>query len=165
MVSRVFQTMALLGNLPLQTSFPYFNSNNLQYFPKPMPLCYPPLHTHMLEPIRAIYENRRARFGGESNKPIKLLLPEPQKTEGLNFQSVQSGIAHNGLMLQGMDAQAVPVKQKKVAVYWDLDNKPPKVRPFDAAMAVREMARRLGEVIDVSAYANRHALRMCLGGL
>lgn len=149
--------MALLGSLPLQTSFLHCKSNNLQYFPKPMPFCYPPLHTHMLEPIRAIYENRWARFGGESNKPINILPPEPQKTEGLNFQSVQLGIPHNGLMLQGMDTQAVPVKQKKVAVYWDLDNKPPRVRPFDAAMAVREMARRFGEVIDVSAYANRHA--------
>lgn len=152
-----FQTMALLGNLSLQTSFLYCNSNNLQYFPKPRPLCYPPLHTHSLEPIKAIFENRWAPSGGESNKSINILPPEPQKTEGLNFQSFQLGIPHNGLTLQGMDREAVPVKQKKVAVYWDLDNKPPKVRPFDVAMSVREMARRFGEVIDLSAYANRHA--------
>lgn len=149
--------MALLGNLPLQTSVLYCNSNNLPYFLKPRLLCYTPLHTHRLEPVKAIFENRWAPFEGESNKPINILPPQPQKTDGLHFESFQLGIPHNGPTLQGRDMEAVPVKQRKVAVYWDLDNKPPKVRPFDAAMAVREMARRFGQVIDVAAYANRHA--------
>ncbi|XP_043714236.1 uncharacterized protein LOC122662617 [Telopea speciosissima] len=48
-------------------------------------------------------------------------------------------------------------KQKKVVVLWDLDNKPPRGPPYQAAMALREVAQRFGEVVDMSAYANRHA--------
>uniref|UniRef100_A0A5K1CDH4 C2H2-type domain-containing protein n=2 Tax=Nymphaea colorata TaxID=210225 RepID=A0A5K1CDH4_9MAGN len=56
------------------------------------------------------------------------------------------------------DRQGVwSVRQKKVVVLWDLDNKPPKGPPYQAAMALRSFAGRFGEVVDVSAYANRHA--------
>lgn len=48
-------------------------------------------------------------------------------------------------------------KQKKVVVLWDLDNKPPRGPPYEAAMALKQLAQRFGEVIDMSAYANRHA--------
>ncbi|KAG2663613.1 hypothetical protein I3843_16G042000 [Carya illinoinensis] len=48
-------------------------------------------------------------------------------------------------------------KQKKVVVLWDLDNKPPKGPPYQAAMALKQVAQRFGDVIDFSAYANRHA--------
>lgn len=47
---------------------------------------------------------------------------------------------------------------RKVAVFWDLDNKPPKnVPPYDAAVRLIEMAAGFGEVVDVAAYANRYA--------
>ncbi|XP_044475969.1 uncharacterized protein LOC123203598 [Mangifera indica] len=45
----------------------------------------------------------------------------------------------------------------KVVVLWDLDNKPPRGRPYDAAMSLRRVAEKFGEVTDISAYANRHA--------
>ncbi|XP_059455632.1 uncharacterized protein LOC132185851 [Corylus avellana] len=48
-------------------------------------------------------------------------------------------------------------KQKKVVVLWDLDNKPPRGPPYEAAMALKQLAQRFGDVIDMSAYANRHA--------
>ncbi|XP_073142302.1 uncharacterized protein [Henckelia pumila] len=48
-------------------------------------------------------------------------------------------------------------KAKKVVVLWDLDNKPPRGPPFEAAMALKGVAQKFGEVIDISAYANRHA--------
>ncbi|KAL3845157.1 hypothetical protein ACJIZ3_002560 [Penstemon smallii] len=48
-------------------------------------------------------------------------------------------------------------KPKKVVVLWDLDNKPPRGPPYDAAMALKSMAQKFGDVIDFSAYANRHA--------
>lgn len=48
-------------------------------------------------------------------------------------------------------------KQKKVVVLWDLDNKPPRGPPYEAAVALRNVAQRFGEVTDMSAYANRHA--------
>lgn len=47
---------------------------------------------------------------------------------------------------------------RKVAVFWDLDNKPPtNVPPYDAAVRLVEMAAGFGEVVDVAAYANRYA--------
>ncbi|KAI3785411.1 hypothetical protein L1987_44529 [Smallanthus sonchifolius] len=48
-------------------------------------------------------------------------------------------------------------KPKKVVILWDLDNKPPRGPPYDAAMALKHIANHFGEVVDVSAYANRHA--------
>ncbi|XP_047328087.1 glutamic acid-rich protein [Impatiens glandulifera] len=48
-------------------------------------------------------------------------------------------------------------KKNKVVVLWDLDNKPPRGPPYDAAIALKRVAKMFGEVIEVSAYANRHA--------
>lgn len=48
-------------------------------------------------------------------------------------------------------------KPKKVVVLWDLDNKPPRGPPYQAAVALKNVAEQLGHVVDVSAYANRHA--------
>lgn len=48
-------------------------------------------------------------------------------------------------------------KQKKVVVLWDLDNKPPRGPPYQAATALRRVAQNFGEVVEMSAYANRHA--------
>ncbi|KAG5543505.1 hypothetical protein RHGRI_016287 [Rhododendron griersonianum] len=48
-------------------------------------------------------------------------------------------------------------KSDKVVVLWDLDNKPPRGPPYEAAMSLRHVAQRFGEVVDISAYANRHA--------
>ncbi|XP_076906653.1 uncharacterized protein LOC143562848 [Bidens hawaiensis] len=48
-------------------------------------------------------------------------------------------------------------KPKKVVILWDLDNKPPRGPPYDAALSLITLASRFGDVIDASAYANRHA--------
>ncbi|CAI9763618.1 unnamed protein product [Fraxinus pennsylvanica] len=48
-------------------------------------------------------------------------------------------------------------KPKKVVVLWDLDNKPPRGPPYEAALALKGVAQKFGEVIDISAYANQHA--------
>lgn len=48
-------------------------------------------------------------------------------------------------------------KPKKVVVLWDLDNKPPRGPPYPAAMALKEVAQHFGDLVDISAYANRHA--------
>ncbi|KAJ4832072.1 hypothetical protein Tsubulata_040762 [Turnera subulata] len=48
-------------------------------------------------------------------------------------------------------------KQNKVVVLWDLDNKPPRGPPYPAAIALKTVAQKFGEVIEMSAYANRHA--------
>lgn len=44
-----------------------------------------------------------------------------------------------------------------MVVLWDLDNKPPRGPPYQAALALKKVAQRFGEVVDMSAYANRHA--------
>ncbi|KAF9621610.1 hypothetical protein IFM89_024556 [Coptis chinensis] len=48
-------------------------------------------------------------------------------------------------------------KPKRVVVLWDLDNKPPRGPPYQAAMALIQLAQCFGHVVDISAYANRHA--------
>ncbi|KAM1289413.1 hypothetical protein ACFX13_017046 [Malus domestica] len=59
-------------------------------------------------------------------------------------------------MVQNKQGIYMP-KQKKVVILWDLDNKPPRGPPYQAAMALKQLAQRFGEVVDASAYANRHA--------
>lgn len=61
----------------------------------------------------------------------------------------------NGFLVGG---EAKDDGSRRVAVFWDLDNKPPKhVPPYDAAVRLIEMAAGFGEVLDVAAYANRYA--------
>ncbi|KAJ1406933.1 Zinc finger C2H2-type [Sesbania bispinosa] len=48
-------------------------------------------------------------------------------------------------------------KQNKVVVLWDLDNKPPRGPPYNAALSLKTLAQHFGDVVDISAYANRHA--------
>lgn len=59
-------------------------------------------------------------------------------------------------MVRNKDGIYAP-KQKKVVVLWDLDNKPPRGPPYQAAKALKQVAELLGDVVDMSAYANRHA--------
>ncbi|XP_074308070.1 uncharacterized protein LOC141642970 [Silene latifolia] len=59
-------------------------------------------------------------------------------------------------MVQNKHGIYIP-KQNKVVVLWDLDNKPPRGPPYEAAVSLRTAASRLGEVVEISAYANRHA--------
>ncbi|KAG4931613.1 hypothetical protein AAZV13_17G208600 [Glycine max] len=48
-------------------------------------------------------------------------------------------------------------KASKVVVLWDLDNKPPRGPPYDVAISLKTLAARFGDLVDFSAYANRHA--------
>ncbi|GFQ07242.1 hypothetical protein PHJA_002868300 [Phtheirospermum japonicum] len=51
-----------------------------------------------------------------------------------------------------------PNSSKNVAIFWDLDNKPPKSSPpFDAAIRLKKAAQKFGFVKYMIAYANRHA--------
>ncbi|KFK26807.1 hypothetical protein AALP_AA8G296000 [Arabis alpina] len=59
-------------------------------------------------------------------------------------------------MVKTKDGLFIP-KEKKVVVLWDLDNKPPRGPPYEAATALRRVAEKLGKVVEISAYANRHA--------
>ncbi|KAG6401831.1 hypothetical protein SASPL_138699 [Salvia splendens] len=47
---------------------------------------------------------------------------------------------------------------KNVAIFWDLDNKPPRsFPPYDAALRIKKAAQQFGFVKYMIAYANRHA--------
>ncbi|KAK1324167.1 hypothetical protein QJS10_CPA02g00266 [Acorus calamus] len=59
-------------------------------------------------------------------------------------------------MVRGADG-VYSAKPKKVVVLWDLDNKPPRGPPYDAALSLRRLASSFGEILSISAYANRHA--------
>ncbi|CAM6081540.1 unnamed protein product [Calypogeia fissa] len=50
------------------------------------------------------------------------------------------------------------VPRRTVAVFWDLDNKPPNHVPaYDAALRLKRLAEEFGEVVDMVAYANQNA--------
>ncbi|KAG0482067.1 hypothetical protein HPP92_010151 [Vanilla planifolia] len=59
-------------------------------------------------------------------------------------------------MVRGRDG-SWSAREQKVVVLWDLDNKPPRGQPYDAAVALRRVAELFGHVVEVSAYANHHA--------
>lgn len=48
-------------------------------------------------------------------------------------------------------------REPTAIVLWDLDNKPPRHHPYPAALALRRLAQFFGRVVEISAYANRHA--------
>ncbi|MQL86719.1 hypothetical protein Taro_019249 [Colocasia esculenta] len=62
-------------------------------------------------------------------------------------------------MVRGWDSvwSSAEAVEEKVVVLWDLDNKPPRGPPYEAAMALRNLAAFFGTVVGVSAFANRHA--------
>ncbi|XP_047322170.1 uncharacterized protein LOC124926052 [Impatiens glandulifera] len=52
------------------------------------------------------------------------------------------------------------LSQNKVAIFWDLDNKPPKsYPPYDAAIQLRKSMAEFGVVRYTVAYANHHSFR------
>lgn len=60
-------------------------------------------------------------------------------------------------MIRGRDGVWSARTEQRVAVLWDLDNKPPRGPPYEAAVALRRVGELFGHVVDISAYANRHA--------
>ncbi|KAI5386140.1 hypothetical protein KIW84_072631 [Lathyrus oleraceus] len=44
-----------------------------------------------------------------------------------------------------------------VIILWDLDNKPPRGPPYDAALSLKTLAERFGDVVSISAYTKRHS--------
>ncbi|KAL7117016.1 hypothetical protein ACP275_03G044500 [Erythranthe tilingii] len=70
---------------------------------------------------------------------------------------VKSCIPNQDIDMVRTKAGVYAAKAKKVVVLWDLDNKPPRGPPYEAAMALKTLAQRFGDVVDMAAYANRHA--------
>uniref|UniRef100_A0A2P2JVK9 Uncharacterized protein LOC103493568 n=1 Tax=Rhizophora mucronata TaxID=61149 RepID=A0A2P2JVK9_RHIMU len=97
-----------------------------------------------------------------SSKPLLSLSPPfPSRIVAATFNSNHAAAAVAAStceidMVRNKQGIYAP-KQSKVVVLWDLDNKPPRGPPYHAAMALKQVAQKFGEVVDMSAYANRHA--------
>ncbi|KAL6539219.1 hypothetical protein OROGR_011868 [Orobanche gracilis] len=70
---------------------------------------------------------------------------------------IKSCISHHEIDMVRTKEGVYTAKSKKVVVLWDLDNKPPRGPPYEAALALKSVAQKFGDVIDMSAYANHHA--------
>ncbi|KAK2452589.1 C2H2 zinc finger protein [Trifolium repens] len=49
------------------------------------------------------------------------------------------------------------VTNQKVLILWDLDNKPPRGPPYNAALSLKTLAERFGDAVSISAYTIRHS--------
>ncbi|KAL2632369.1 hypothetical protein R1flu_017055 [Riccia fluitans] len=68
------------------------------------------------------------------------------------------GEKRNGLTEAEMNLREEVFRARTVAVFWDLDNKPPNsVPPYDAALRLKKLGSEFGEVVDMVAYANKNA--------
>jgi hypothetical protein len=82
------------------------------------------------------------------------LKPKPPKTIQCSNNNNNNNIIDIDMVKtkQGTYVQ----KQNKVVVLWDLDNKPPRGPPYNAALSLKTLAETFGQLTDISAYANRH---------
>ncbi|XP_021726533.1 uncharacterized protein LOC110693682 [Chenopodium quinoa] len=109
----------------------------------------PSSSTHFLSPP-TFNKPPNSIFFPSKQTPLQILSPP------LQCHSPHSSLSSDIDMVQTRDGVFAP-NQTKVVVLWDLDNKPPRGPPYDAAVSLRTLAARFGEVVDISAYANRHA--------
>lgn len=87
-------------------------------------------------------------------KKIQALAPSRSMCGWSNYTSTanQNHVSDSSLCLEQR------IADKNVAIFWDLDNKPPKAfPPYDAAIKLKKAAQQFGFVKYMIAYANRHA--------
>ncbi|KAL5578021.1 hypothetical protein UlMin_019720 [Ulmus minor] len=89
---------------------------------------------------------------------------EPRRLETLNpVVVVLSRYCHFesklGINSSAQSSSLTPgIDRKNVAIFWDLDNKPPNpFPPYEAALKLKKTASSFGYVRHMIAYANRHA--------
>ncbi|KAL3655259.1 hypothetical protein CASFOL_001045 [Castilleja foliolosa] len=102
----------------------------------------------------------------QAHKPISQNLPFTSNTPSISLRNskpytwripIKSCTSHQEIDMVRTKEGVYAAKAKKVVILWDLDNKPPRGPPYEAALALKLLAQRFGDVIDMSAYANRHA--------
>eukprot|EP00250_Pteridium_aquilinum_P018284 c24022_g1_i1 orf=64-1581(+) len=77
--------------------------------------------------------------------------PPPPGSSSFSFSDDEDNRSRSS-RLRTLDAD------NTISVFWDLDNKPPhSVPPYEAAIRLREVACSFGRLVDMVAYANRHA--------
>ncbi|XP_020596894.1 uncharacterized protein LOC110036723 [Phalaenopsis equestris] len=126
------------------------------------PLCtrfqhatLPPFSVRSPHPKSPLF-GRRIRpsvlFPYLSSLPFSDVAPRLIATRSARVPSPNADIE----MVRGRDG-SWSAREQNVVVLWDLDNKPPRGQPYDAAVALRRVAELFGRVVEISAYANRHA--------
>ncbi|KAI1138063.1 hypothetical protein F5Y05DRAFT_49891 [Hypoxylon sp. FL0543] len=85
--------------------------------------------------------------------------PSVEKTAAVDAPAVEkkTGDSDATPATAGDDGAAEAASKKRVAILWDLDNKPPRALPVDVATSIRALAERRGEIVEYSAMANYHA--------
>eukprot|EP00268_Persea_americana_P039973 TRINITY_DN3964_c0_g2_i1.p1 TRINITY_DN3964_c0_g2~~TRINITY_DN3964_c0_g2_i1.p1 ORF type:complete len:445 (-),score=97.06 TRINITY_DN3964_c0_g2_i1:564-1898(-) len=128
------------------------------------PFLHPPFHSPHPPPTPQTHNPRKppspCRISCTSTSNFNSTTPSPQSNQRWRTKSASSssasGAAAEVEMVKNRDG-VFTAKQKKVVLLWDLDNKPPRGPPYHAAVALRDVAQRFGRLVDMSAYANRHA--------
>ncbi|ESQ43331.1 hypothetical protein EUTSA_v10016089mg [Eutrema salsugineum] len=92
----------------------------------------------------------------DAKSPIPKFAAFPRRRQYPIKSCLKSASSSEIDMVKNKEGVFAP-KEKKVVVLWDLDNKPPRGPPYEAATALRQVAEKLGRVVEISAYANRHA--------
>ncbi|KAJ8428392.1 LOW QUALITY PROTEIN: hypothetical protein Cgig2_021407 [Carnegiea gigantea] len=121
-------------------------------------------------PLRAPSPLPSLSFGNSTSLfPLRLPRPQPHHTKPsisilISLKPSRNPLRNPQCPSENIDIDMVKTregfyapKQSKVVVLWDLDNKPPRGPPYEAALSLKRVAERFGEVVDISAYANRHA--------
>ncbi|KAL6296222.1 hypothetical protein ACE6H2_004364 [Prunus campanulata] len=121
-----------------------------------MNLLCNPIHTFPYKPfpLISLHSSRSPFFNSKRS-----FQPQPittSSTRTRSYVAIKAAANSEIDMVQNKQGIYTP-KQKKVVILWDLDNKPPRGPPYQAAMALKQVAQRFGEVVESSAYANRHA--------
>ncbi|XP_073276006.1 uncharacterized protein [Primulina huaijiensis] len=99
------------------------------------------------------HESNSLKTTSNFNPRVTLLSCKPPH----QWRPIKSCMADQEIDMVKTKEGVYAAKAKKVVVLWDLDNKPPRGPPFEAAMALKGVAQKFGEIVDISAYANRHA--------
>ncbi|XP_030540014.1 uncharacterized protein LOC115747851 [Rhodamnia argentea] len=120
---------------------------------KPPPLS---LHLQSTKPLHLSCSSFLSNPGNLKFKPTLISKTPPKSLVSLRCAPVRASAAADIDMVRNKQGIYTP-KQKKVVVLWDLDNKPPRGPPYQAATALRRVAQNFGDVVEMSAYANRHA--------
>ncbi|KAK3041040.1 hypothetical protein RJ639_026837 [Escallonia herrerae] len=96
----------------------------------------------------------RTTFNTIQSKTLQTLNPIlPYRFRYCRFSTNPSFNSHDPSSNSGQR-----IAQKNVAIFWDLDNKPPKsFPPYDAALRLKKAAMSFGFIRYMIAYANQHA--------
>ncbi|KAF7106958.1 hypothetical protein CFC21_107659 [Triticum aestivum] len=120
--------------------------------PPPLSFLHPPPNPPVLHPS-PFHHRAPHRLSLRADPPLRAAAATAAAAE--NPYSA-APTAADVEMFRGGDG-VWTARSPTVVVLWDLDNKPPRGPPFEAATSLREAASLLGRVDSVSAFANRHA--------